>query len=106
MSEECCGVKVFLNGQEMKFQEGGYQYVFIKPYEKYTEDTVQRPVGKMIIQMYDNGVQIRTLVTEREVNTIINRDVAVDEVNRKIYILEAGTQFRKESDGSISLLTH
>jgi len=48
-------MKAYLNGQEMKFQEGGYQYVFVKPYKKYIEDTVKRPNGKMFLQMYDNG---------------------------------------------------
>ena len=41
----------------------------------------------MTLQLYDNGVHIRTLVTAEEVTTLINRDVAVDEVNKKIYIL-------------------
>ena len=36
-------MKAYLNGQEMKFQEGGYQYVFVKPYKKYIEDTAKRP---------------------------------------------------------------
>ena len=36
-------MKVYLNGQEMAFQEGGYQYVFVKPYQKHIEDTVERP---------------------------------------------------------------
>ncbi|HQA06476.1 MAG TPA: hypothetical protein PLM20_01690 [Syntrophomonadaceae bacterium] len=97
-------MRVFLNGQEMTFREGGYQYVFIKPYQKYIEDKVDRPQGKMILQMYDNGVQIRTLVTAKEVNTIINRNVAVDEVNRKIYILEPDTQYVREEDGSVRII--
>lgn len=99
-------MKVFLNGKEMPFQEGGYEYVFLKPYEKYIEDTVERTSGRMILQMYDSGVQIRTLVTDREVTTIVNRDVAVDEVNRKIYILEPESQFVREPDGSIRILSH
>jgi hypothetical protein len=94
-------MKAYLNGQEMKFQEGGYQYVFVKPYKKYIEDTVKRPNGKMFLQMYDNGVQIRTLITDKEINTIINRNVAVDEVNKKIYILEPDTQYIREEDGTI-----
>jgi hypothetical protein len=97
-------MKAYLNGQEMKFQEGGYQYVFAKPYQKYVEDNVERPQGKMFLQMYDNGVQIRTLITDKEVNTIINRNVAIDEVNRKIYILEPDTQYVREDDGSIRLV--
>lgn len=94
---------MFLNGQEMKFQEGGYQYVFVKPYRRYSEDTVERPHGKMILQMYDNGIQIRTLITEKEVSTLINRDIAVDEKNRKIYILEPETRVIREDDGSIRI---
>lgn len=97
-------MKVFLNGQEMAFKEGGYQYVFVKPYQKYIEDKVDRPQGKMILQMYDNGVQIRTFVTAQEVNTIINRDVAVDEINKKIYILEPDTQYVRDEDGSVRLV--
>ncbi|HOQ08906.1 MAG TPA: hypothetical protein PLG09_02140 [Syntrophomonadaceae bacterium] len=97
-------MKVYLNGQEMKYKEGGYEYVFIKPYQKYIEDKVDRPQGQMILQMYDNGVQIRTLITRKEVNTIINRNVAVDEVNRKIYILEPDTQYIREEDGSVRII--
>ena len=97
-------MKVYLNGQEMAFQEGGYQYIFVKPYQKHVEDTVERPQGKLHLQMYDNGVQIRTLVTEKEVNTIINRDIVVDQVNNKVYILEPDTQYVREDDGSIRLV--
>lgn len=97
-------MKVFLNGQEVAFKEGGYQYVFIKPYQKYVEDKVDRPQGKMILQLYDNGVQIRTLATAQEVTTIINRDVAVDEENRKIYILEPDTKYVRAEDGSVHII--
>lgn len=97
-------MKTYLNGKEMMFQEGGYQYIFVKPYQKYVEDTVERSQGKMFLQMYDNGVQIRTLITDKEVNTIINRDVAVDEVNRRIYILEPDTRYVHQDDGTIRIL--
>lgn len=38
--------------------------------------------------MYDNGVIIRTLIGEKEVNTLINRNVEIDTKNNKVYILE------------------
>ncbi|HPF20417.1 MAG TPA: hypothetical protein PLC88_03680 [Syntrophomonas sp.] len=105
MMKEGIKTKVFLNGTEMQFVEGGYQYVFVKPYQKYTEKTVNKENGdKMHLELYDNGVQIRTLVTQQEVSTIINRDVAVDTVNNKIYILEPDSQVRKNEDGSVELI--
>ncbi len=89
----------------MQFAEGGYKYVFVKPYQKFTEKTVNKENGdKMHFELYDNGVQIRTLITKEEVNTIINREVAVDTVNQKIYILEADSQVRKNQDGSVELI--
>ncbi|HNX92590.1 MAG TPA: hypothetical protein PKI17_03610 [Syntrophomonas sp.] len=89
----------------MQFVEGGYQYVFMKPYQKFTEKTVDKDNGdKMHIELYDNGVQIRTLLTSQEVNTIINREVAIDTVNNKIYILEANSKVQKNEDGSVELI--
>lgn len=89
----------------MQFVEGGYKYIFAKPYQKFTERTVDKDNGdKMHLELYDNGVQIRTLVTRQEVNTIINREVAVDTVNNKIYILEADSKIQKNADGSVILL--
>jgi hypothetical protein len=89
----------------MQFAEGGYKYVFAKPYQNFTEKTVNKENGdKMHIELYDNGVQIRTLITKEEVNTIINREVAVDTVNHKIYILEAESKVRKNQDGSVELI--
>ena len=82
-------MKVFLNGQEMQFVEGGYKYVFMKPYQRFQEKTIDKDNGdKMHLEFYDNGVQIRTLVTKNEVATIINRNVAIDKLNHQIYILE------------------
>ena len=81
-------MRVFLNGQEMFFAEGGYEYIFIKPYTRHQHEVIKREHGELTIQLYDNGVQIRTLVTEDEVSTLINRDVAIDTVNNKVYILE------------------
>jgi hypothetical protein len=49
----------------------------------------------MHIELYDNGVQIRTLLTSQEVNTIINREIAIDTVNNKIYILERTAKYRR-----------
>jgi hypothetical protein len=89
----------------MQFVEGGYQYVFVKPYQKFTEKTINKDNGdKMHIELYDNGVQIRSLITSQEVNTIINREVAVDIVNNKIYILEADSKIHKNDDGSVELI--
>jgi hypothetical protein len=98
-------MKVFLNGTEMKFAEGGYKYVFMKPYQQFKENTVNKENGdKMHIEFYDNGVQIRTLVTKEEVATIINREVAIDTLNNKIYILEEGNKVRSNPDGSVEVL--
>jgi hypothetical protein len=89
----------------MQFVEGGYKYVFVKPYQKFTEKTVNKDNGdKMHIELYDNGVQIRTLLTSQEVNTIINREIAIDTVNNKIYILEADSKVQKNEDGSVVLI--
>ena len=97
-------MKVYLNGREVPFSDSGYEYVFIKPYERHQYQTVKREVGELTLQLYDNGVQISTLVTPREVSTIINRDVAIDTVNKKIYILEADTEVKENPDGSIEIV--
>jgi len=98
-------MKVFLNGKEMHFVEGGYKYVFVKPFNRFTEKTINGDNGnKMHLELYDNGVQIRTLITKDEVSTIINRDIAIDHVNNKIYILEEGSQVINNSDGSIEVI--
>lgn len=98
-------MKIFLNGQEMQFAEGGYKYVFIKPPKNFQEKTIEKPNGdKMHIEFYDNGVQIRTLITKEEVATIINRDIAIDTKNNQIYILEEGHQARTNPDGSVDLI--
>ena len=98
-------MKAFLNGTEMIYAEHGYQYVFMKPYRHFEEDTYTRSDGnKMHIEFYDNGVQIRTLIAPDEVSTLVNRDVAVDTFNHKIYILEEGDRFRKNPDGSVEIL--
>ncbi len=96
-------MKVFLNGQELQFAEGGYEYVFMKPYEKHQQRVVERENGKLSLQLYDNGVQIRTLVTKEEVATLINRDVAIDTKNHKVYILEEGNKVTKHPDGSVEV---
>jgi len=99
-------MKVFLNGQEVKFAEGGYKYVFMKPYKNVQEKTVDRDNGdKMHLEFYDNGVQVRTLVTKEEVATIINRDVAIDTLNNKIFILEEGNEARYMPDGSVEIIS-
>lgn len=98
-------MKVFLNGQEMQFVEGGYKYVFLKPFNNLQEKTVNRENGaKMHLELYDNGVQIRTLITREEVATIINRQIAVDTVNNKVYILEEGNEARIKDDGSVEII--
>ncbi len=89
----------------MQFVEGGYKYIFEKPYQNFTEKTINKDNGdKMHIELYDNGVQIRTLLTSQEVNTIINREVAIDTVNNKIYILEIDSKVQKNEDGSVELI--
>lgn len=98
-------MKVILNGNEMKFAEGGYKYVFMKPPQNVTEKTITKDNGdKMHLELYDNGVQIRTLVTTKEVNTIINREIAIDTVNNKIYILEPDSQVKMNDDGSVEIV--
>ncbi|MBP8819868.1 MAG: hypothetical protein KBG91_05495 [Syntrophomonadaceae bacterium] len=97
-------MRVFLNGQEMFFAEGGYEYIFMKPYTRHQHEVIKREHGELTIQVYDNGVQIRSLVTENEVNTLINRDVAIDTVNNKIYILEEDSKVQKNPDGSIEVI--
>jgi hypothetical protein len=97
-------LRVFLNGQEMPFAEGGYKYVFIKPYEKHVREKIKKAHGELHLQLYDNGIQIRTLVTPEEVSTLINREIAVDTKNNQVYILEADTKYKKNDDGSIEIL--
>lgn len=97
-------MRVFLNGKEVPFVDGGYDYVFIKPYRRHTQEVIKKGNSELTIQLYDNGVQIRTLVTKNEVATLINREVAVDEVNRKIYILEEGSGVKKNPDGSVEII--
>lgn len=98
-------MKTYLNGIEMQFAEGGYKYIFMKPFRHFQEKTIDRENGaKMHIEFYDNGVQIRTLVTKEEVATLINREIAVDTLNHKIYILEEGNEFKSNPDGSIDII--
>lgn len=98
-------MKVFLNGQEMQFVEGGYKYIFMKPYQHFQEKTIDKENGdKMHLEFYDNGVQIRTLITKKEVATIINRNVAIDKLNHKVYILEEGNEARFNDDGSVDII--
>ena len=98
-------MKVFLNGVEMKFAEGGYKYVFMKPFKQFQEKTIDKPNGdKMHLEIYDNGVQIRTLVTKDEVATIINREVAIDTLNNQIFILEEDNEARSNPDGSVEII--
>lgn len=94
-------MQVFLNGKEMDFVDGGYEYVFIKPYHKHYMEKINRSNGELHIQLYDNGVQIRTLVTNKEVSTLINREVVVDRKNKQVYILEEDTEYTENEDGSI-----
>lgn len=97
-------MRVFLNGQEMEFVEGGYEYVFLKPYKHCVQDKVVKNNKELYIQYYDNGVRIRTLVTPEEITTLINRDIAVDHKNRKIYILEEGNQVIRHDDGTLEVI--
>ncbi len=94
-------MRVYLNGKEMQFKEGGYEYVFMKPYQYSQSDVIKKDYGQLTLQLYDNGVQIRTLATANEVATLINRDVAVDEVKNKVYILEPGNTVTVNEDGSL-----
>lgn len=97
-------MKTYLNGKEMDFVEGGYEYVFVKPYRRSTQEVFTRENGdKLQVQLYDNGVQIRTLMGKNEVNTLINRDIAVDTLNHKVYILEPGTTVKNQADGSVEI---
>ncbi|MDD2511405.1 MAG: hypothetical protein PHG94_09815 [Syntrophomonas sp.] len=98
-------MRIFLNGQEMQFAEGGYQYIFLKPYKHSQQETIPRESGKLHIQLYDNGVQIRTLITNNEVSTLVNRNLAIDTKNQKIYILEEGSEYQKNPDGSVEILS-
>lgn len=97
-------MKVFINGQELQFVEGGYSYVFMKPYQHHQHEVIKKDNGELTIQLYDNGVQIRTLVTKDEVSTLVNRDIAVDTVNHKIYILEKDSKVKNNSDGSVEII--
>lgn len=96
-------MKVYLNGKEMQYKEGGYEYVFMKPYQRSQTEVVKKDYGQLTLQLYDNGVQIRTLATANEVSTLVNRDVAVDEVKKKIYILEPGNKVTTNPDGSLNI---
>jgi len=98
-------LRVFLNGREMSFVDGGYKYVFIKPYNKHGQEKIKKEHGELYLQIYDNGVQIRTLVTANEIATIINREVAIDTKNHLIYILEADTKYRTDDDGTVEILS-
>jgi len=97
-------LKVYLNGKELPFAEGGYEYVFFKPYQRHKDEVFKRTNGELTLQMYDNGVQIRTLVTKEEVATLINRDILVDRPNQKIYILEKDTKAKQNEDGTVEIL--
>lgn len=96
-------MRVFLNGREMQFAEGGYEYVFMKPYQHHVHKVITRDHGQLTLQIYDNGVQIRTLVTREEVATLINREVAIDDINHKIYILEPDSRVKENSDGTVEV---
>ena len=65
---------------------------------------IKTMVIKMHIEFYDNGVQIRTLMTKSEVATIVNREIAIDTLNNKIYILEEGNEARTNPDGSVDII--
>ncbi|QGT99662.1 hypothetical protein SYNTR_1069 [Candidatus Syntrophocurvum alkaliphilum] len=98
-------MKTFLNGKEMQFVDGGYEYVFSKPYKRSNSETIEKGNGnKLYIQMYDNGVIIRTLIGEKEVNTLINRNVEIDTKNNKVYILEKDDEVKKHDDGSVEII--
>ncbi len=97
-------MKVFLNGEELEFAEGGYEYVFLKPYQRHNKETIKKANGELTIQMYDNGVQIRSLVTKEEVATLVNRDVMIDRPNKKIFILEPDSKVKQNEDGSVEIL--
>jgi len=98
-------MKTFINGVEIKFVEGGYKYVFMKPFGHFQEKTIDKDNGdKMHIEFYDNGVQIRTLMTKSEVATIVNREIAIDTMNNKIYILEEGNEAKTNPDGSVNII--
>lgn len=75
--------------------------MFMKPYQYSQSDVIKKDYGQLTLQLYDNGVQIRTLATANEVATLINRDVAVDEVKNKVYILEPGNTVTVNEDGSL-----
>jgi hypothetical protein len=98
-------MKAYLNGKEMEYSKDGYDYVFVKPYQRHTQDVINRSNGdKLHIQLYDNGVQIRTLMSANEITTLINRDIAVDEVNHKVFILEPGSKAEYNPDGSVKIV--
>lgn len=96
-------MKAFLNGKEIPFKDGGYEYIFMKPYQRSVSEKMPAPRGELTIQMYDNGVQIRTLVTPEEVSTLVNREVAVDYVKKVVYILEQGNKVTTNPDGSLTV---
>lgn len=98
-------MKTYINGNEIKFVEGGYKYIFMKPFGQFQEKTINKENGdKMHLEFYDNGVQIRTLMTKTEVATIVNREIAIDTMNNKIYILEEGNKAQFNPDGSVEII--
>jgi len=99
-------LKVFLNGKELHFVQGGYSFVFMKPYKRHQHEVIKKDYGELTIELYDNGVQIRTLITKQEVSTLINREVAVDTKNKKIYILEDDSKIKQNPDGSVEVLSN
>lgn len=98
-------MKTYINGQEINFVEGGYRYIFMKPFGQFQEKTIKKENGdKMHLEFYDNGVQIRTLMTKSEVATIVNREIAIDTASNKIYILEEGNKAKLNPDGSVEVV--
>lgn len=41
-------MQVYLNGKKMKFIDGGYEYVFLKPYQRHTQEEIPRPGGSYL----------------------------------------------------------
>ena len=56
--------------------------IFSLNISKHHTETIKEGNRELTIQLYDNGVQIRTLVT-KEVATIINREVLIDRPNKR-----------------------
>lgn len=96
---------VYVNGVELNFVEHGYKFIFMKPYGSFKEQTMDQGAGgKLHIEFYDNGVQIRSRINGNDVTTVINRQIAIDKLNNKIYILEAVNEVKYNSDGSLEVL--